>query len=160
MISRKRAWASLDILVDRGLVTPDQSKSYGDLIRDGTSYKDLMVAELGIVMGHLYIAEEEAQKHILHGLRMNLSFISVPEALLSEEDMNQEPWHLEHYSELRSKERFEAEAGEPWHLSLRERFRPDPKVVLWFHKNKDVASASAKIVEIAYRLRTADGRPS
>lgn len=152
MISRKRALASLSLLVDRGLVTPDQAKGYAEMVRDGTSYRDLMLAELGKVVGELYVREEEAQKWVLHGLRVKLSYLSVPEVLLTEDDPSMEPWHRERYSEAKAKTKFEAEAAEPWHPSLRERFRPEGSVVSWFRKNPGVAGAARRILKTAYSV--------
>jgi hypothetical protein len=152
MISRKRAMKALDVLVDKGLLTPQKSKSFVGMIEEGISYKTLMISELGKVMGELYVREEEFQHKILHQLIIPLDKLSVPEVLLLEDQIGVEPWHNERYSEQSTKGKFEQEAGEPWHISLVERFRPDPVVRAYFRDHPEISQFAPSILKSAYRV--------
>lgn len=151
MISRKRGLASLEALVNDGKLTPDAAIPYRKMVEDGLSYRALMIAELGPVTGDLYCAEEEAQALVKLDLRLDLAKMSVPEILWIEDSASSEPHHLERYSELTSKRKFEEEAGEPWHKSLLERFKPSPRVVAYF-ANLDHHRETKAILRIAYGL--------
>lgn len=150
MISRKRAHHALSVLVDRGFITPDQAKGYDGLIEEGISYRAFMMAELGKITGELYIREEEAQHLAIHGLRIPLDKVSVPEVLVLADEISVEPWHNERFSEKPSKERFEQEAAEPWHPSLMARFRPDPGVLAYFKAHPEYAKFRSAILKMAY----------
>lgn len=149
MISKRRAMASLNALLDQGKITPDQADMYQKMVDDGLTYKQLMLAELGKVTGELYCREEEAQAYVKLGLRIKLDAMSVPEILYVEDDSAAEPWHNERYSEASSKRKFDQEAGEPWHPSLRGRFKPDVSVLKWFASQDHLAS-TRKILKMAY----------
>lgn len=150
MISKMKAFRALSELVERGLLTPDQAKNYEGMIEEAVSYRKLMISELGSLTGELYLKEEEAQHFVLHKIRLPLAKLSVPEVLLAEDDLEMEPWHNERYSESPAKAKFSAEAGEPWHISLLDRFRPDPQVVEWFRKRPRYEGAAERILKIAY----------
>lgn len=152
MISRKRARSSLDALLERGLVTPDQAIGYNDLIEEGVSYKTLMISELGKITGELYVREEEAQHYAIHRIRISLDKLSVPEVMFLEDQTGLEPWHQEHFSEKRTKDRFEQEAAEPWHKSLLEKFRPDPRTQLYIQSNREIVQFTSSILKTAYGM--------
>lgn len=149
MISKRRAMASLNALVNAGKLTPDQAGAYHVLVEDGITYKQLMLSELGMVTGEMYCREEEAQAYVKLGMHIDLSKMSVPEILYVEDDAASEPWHNERYGELASKRRFECEAAEPWHASLRSRFRPDHWILQYF-KQVDHIQDTRKILKMAY----------
>lgn len=149
-ISPIRAEKALRTLVRRGLISADQIPNYEGLIKEGVTYKALMVAELGPVIGELYIAEEEAQHWIMDSIRLNSAHISVPEVLLIEDNIIMEPWHEETYSGAPGKEKFEQEAAEPWHVSIREKYRPDPVIRRWFRRHPEYLSHKKRILSIAY----------
>ncbi len=151
-ISRKRGYRSIDELIERGLITPEQSKAYAAMVKEGVSYRDLMIGELGKVIGELYVREEEAQHKILHDLTLNLTHLSVPEVLLLEDNIGLEPWHGERYSELKAKAKFEQEAGEPWHKSLLDRFRPDRRIRAWFRSQPSYKNLTREILRLAYGM--------
>lgn len=152
MISRRRGLASIASLIDAGKLTPDQAGTYEQMVKQGVSYRDLMLSELGKVTGELYLREEEAQALVKLGLTLDLSKMSVPEILWIEDSVTAEPHHLERYSELPTKRKFEEECGEPWHPSLKEMFRPDRRVVLHF-KGIDHQRDTARILKLAYGKR-------
>ncbi len=152
MISQKRAYKALELLVEKGLITPAQSKNYEGMIDERVSYRALMLGELGTITGELYTREEEAQHKIIHGLTIALENVSVPEVLVMEDELGMEPWHRERYSEAMTKSKFEQEAGEPWHVSLRDRFRPDPRVIAYFKRHPEFRKYSTAILKSAYRV--------
>ncbi len=152
MISRKRGLSSLESLIEDGKLTPDAAIPYRKMVEDGLSYKNLMLAELGTVLGELYCMEEEAQALVKLGLKVDLAQMSVPEILWVEDSASSEPHHLEHYSELTTRKKFEEEAAEPWHKSLLERFRPDKRVLAYF-ANVDHHKETKAILRIAYGIR-------
>ena len=152
MISQKRAYRALEILVEKGLITPEQSKNYVGMIDERVSYRSLMLGELGTITGELYCREEEAQHKIIHRLHVSLADLSVTEVLVLEDELGVEPWHNERYSEAKAKGKFEQEAGEPWHVSLRDRFRPDPKIVAYFKRHPEFRKFSTAILKSAYRV--------
>lgn len=150
MISRKLARNALRVLMEKGLITPDQAKVYDGIVEEGISYRAFMMAELGKITGELYVREEEAQHLAVHGIRVPLDKVSVPEMLVLEDDPSAEPWHNERFAEKSSKERFEQEAAEPWHPSLLDRFRPDPGVLAYFKANPEYGKYRSSILKMAY----------
>jgi len=151
-ISVDRATKALNILIRKGLISTDQIPGYRSMVKSGLSYKGLMLAELGKIIGTYYIAEEEAQHDVLHSMKLNLAHMSVPEVLLLEDTFVLEPWHQEAYSIISGTDKFQQEAAEPWHVSLREKYRPDKTVLKWFKTHPEYIPRIPQILKKAYAL--------
>lgn len=151
-VSKKRAHAAIDTLLDRGFLVPSQETEYRIYANNRLSYKTFVIRQLGVVFGNLYVREEEAQHRILDSLSHKLVNISVPEALLLEDNLSVEPWHREKFSEKAGYERFEEEAGEPWHISLKGLYTPDKSVLAYFsNRTAEYAALAGKVLTMAYQ---------
>ena len=141
---------AIEILMDRGLLTPDQSLSLEEMVRKGVSYKDYVLTHVGSALGTLYLKEEWAEHLVLHALDLEFDTLSVPEFYVLEDDITFEPWHRERFSTSPALTQFGMEAGEPWHVSLREKWKPMRDVREWFCSHPAYDDRRSEIIKKAY----------
>jgi hypothetical protein len=122
------------------------------MVDNRLSFKGLMIAELGKIVGTYYVAESEAQYSVLHSTTLDLGHISVPEVLVLEDSPQFEPWHSDSFAILAGRDKFRYEAAEPWHVSLREKYKPDPDLKAWFTRNPAYEAKTPLILKKAYGL--------
>lgn len=144
MIDKEKAYAALGQLVASGAVTQADTDKYRRTVDNGMSYASVIVTELGGEVGMRYLQEEFVQALHFTKKRVEFDKLSVPEVLLIE-NSNVEPWHKGRYSALSGVKKFQEEAAEPWHASLRGTFAPDPEVSLWFNKHPKFFEDAIKI---------------
>lgn len=151
MIDKQRGYEALGKLVVSGTLKPGDSDKYRRGVDDGLSYADVILMELGAEVGLRYLQEEFVQHFHFHKRKLYFDTLSVPEVLLIE-DSQEEPWHKGGYSGQTGPKKFQQEAAEPWHPSLRGLFAPDPDVALWFNNHPKFINEAVKI------LATVDGK--
>lgn len=134
MIDKEKGYKALGALIAAGAVSQSDVDKYRRSVDAEMSYADVILAELGAEVGLRYLQEEYVQA--LHFAKLKLPFdtLSVPEVLLIE-NSDKEPWHKGKYSALSGPKKFQEEAAEPWHASLKSTFTPDPDVALWFNNH-------------------------
>lgn len=149
MIDKKKAMEALGTLIKQGRAEPADATKYQKSVDQGLSYADVILLELGDEVGTAYLKEEFVQA--LHFTKQRVEFdkLSVPEILLIE-NSKVEPWHDAKYSLLSGQKKFEQEAAEPWHPSLRKKFVPDPSISMWFNKHPRFFEEGVKIVATVY----------
>jgi hypothetical protein len=150
VIDKKKAMDALGQLMKQGQASPEDVAKYQKSVDAGMSYADVIVAELGAETGMRYLQEEFVQA--LHFLKRKIEFdkVSLPEILLVE-NSSDEPWHKAKYSLLPGHKKFQEEAAEPWHPSLRGTFAPDPAVSMWFNQHPRFFQDSVKILKTVYQ---------
>lgn len=141
---------AIEMLMDRGLLTPDQSIPLESMVRKGVSYKDYVITHVGTALGTLYLKEEWAEHLVLHALDLQFDALSVPEFYVLEDDITFEPWHREKFATSSVMEQFCMEAAEPWHVSLRERWKPLNTIVEWFRSHPAYDDHRSEIIKKAY----------
>lgn len=149
MIDRVKALEALGKLIKDGQAEPSDAAKYRKGVDAGMSFADVIVAELGGDMGMRYLQEEFVQA--LHFLKRRIDFdkVSLPEILLVENSKD-EPWHKAQFSLLSFQKKFEQEAAEPWHPSLRKKFVPDPAISMWFNQHPRFIEESVKVLTTVY----------
>lgn len=151
MIDKKAGYEALGKLVSAGAASASDTDKYRRSVDSGLSYADVIVMELGAEVGMRYLKEEFVQALHFTGQKLPFDKLSVPEVLLVE-NSDKEPWHKGKYSTLSGPKKFQQEAAEPWHPSLRGIFAPDAEVSLWFNKHPKFFEEAIKI------LATVDGK--
>ena len=146
----KLALEAMENLLDRGVLTPDQSIPYEKLVQKGVSFEDYVLSHVGNALGTLYLKEERAEHLLLYGVDLDFSTLSVPEMVLLQDDITLQPWHQERFSSSQIEMQFRMEASEPWHISLREKWKKVGEISGWFALNPRYGEESAKIVREAY----------
>lgn len=134
MIDKDKGYKALGALIAAKAVSPSDVDKYRLGVDRGLSYADVILAELGEEVGLRYLQEEYVQAIHFARLRLPFDTLSVPEVLLIE-NSDKEPWHKGKYSALSGPQKFQEEAAEPWHASLKSTFTPDPEVSLWFNNH-------------------------
>ena len=149
MIDKRKAMEALGTLIKQGRAEPADAAKYQKSVDQGLSYADVILLELGEEVGAAYLKEEFVQA--LHFAKKKIEFdkVSVPEVLLIE-NSDLEPWHDKKYSLLSGQKKFEQEAAEPWHPSLRKKFVPDPAVSLWFNRHPRFFEEAMKVLTTVY----------
>lgn len=149
MIDKKKAMEALGTLIKQGRAEPTDATKYQKSVDQGLSYAEVVLLELGGEVGEAYLKEEFVQALHFAKRRVEFDKVSVPEILLIE-NSDLEPWHDKKYSLLTGQKKFEQEAAEPWHPSLRKKFVPDQAVSLWFNKHPRYFEESVKILATVY----------
>lgn len=149
MIDKKKAMEALGGLIKQGRAEPADATKYQKSVDQGLSYADVILLELGEETGSSYLKEEFVQALHFSKRRVEFDKLSVPEILLIE-NSEFEPWHKAEYSLLSGQKKFEQEAAEPWHPSLRKKFIPDPEVSMWFNRHPRFFEESIKILATVY----------
>lgn len=149
MIDKKKAMEALGTLIKQGRAEPSDATKYQKSVDQGLSYADVILLELGEEVGAAYLKEEFVQALHFAKKRVEFDKVSVPEILLIE-NSDLEPWHDKKYSLLSGQKKFEQEAAEPWHPSLRKKFVPDPTISLWFNRHPRFFEESVKILTTVY----------
>lgn len=145
MIDKKKALEALGELLRNGKAEPEHVEKYKKSVEAGMSYADVIVTELGAETGMRYLQEEFVQALHFTKKRVEFDKLSVPEVLLIE-NSKVEPWHNGEYSLLSGPKKFQQEAAEPWHPSLRHMFAPDPNVSFWFNNHPKFFEDAVKIL--------------
>jgi len=145
MIDKEKGFQALGKLVAAGVASPADAEKYKKGLDAGMSFADLIVSELGGDVGLRYLQEEFVQA--IHFLKRRIEFdkVSLPEVLLVENSKD-ELWHKGKFSTLSFPKKFQEEAAEPWHPSLRKHFAPDPEVALWFNNHPKFFDDAIKIL--------------
>ncbi len=141
---------AIENLLDRGVLTPDQSIPYEKLVQKGVSFKDYVLSHVGTALGTLYLKEERVEHLVLYAVDLDLSTLSVPEMVLLQDDLTLQPWHQEKFSGSSIEMQFRMEASEPWHISLREKWKKVGEVSAWFASHPHYQVESEKVVATAY----------
>jgi hypothetical protein len=144
MIDKEAGFKALGKLIAAGVASQSDVDKYRSTVDRGMSYADVILAELGKDVGLRYLQEEYVQALHFAGLRLPFDKLSVPEVLLIE-NSEKEPWHKGRYSTLSGPKKFQEEAAEPWHASLRNTFAPDPDVALWFNNHPKFFNDAVRI---------------
>ena len=151
-ISKKRAHEAIDVLVGKGLITPDESLPLIDLVENKVSFRKWATDTLGKITGTLWMREELSQMYYLQDIKIDPNYLTVPEILLYQDDLLIEPWHKERFSRSDRVGRFCMEAAEPWHASLVSKYRKDPEVLAYFSQYPEYYQKAPDIVATAYSM--------
>jgi hypothetical protein len=149
MIDKRKAMEALGTLIKQGRAEPADAAKYQKSVDQGLSYADVILLELGEEVGAAYLKEEFVQALHFSKKRIEFDKVSVPEILLIE-NSDLEPWHDKKYSLLSGQKKFEQEAAEPWHPSLRKKFAPDADVSLWFNRHPRFFEEAVKVLTTVY----------
>jgi hypothetical protein len=150
MIDQQKGYAALGKLIAAGVVTASDADKYRRSVDEKFSLAQVIVTDLGADVGMRYLREEFVEHLHFTKQRLMLDKLSVPEFLLIE-NSEVEPWHKGQFSMLSFPKKFQQEAAEPWHPSLRGTFAPDADVALWFNNHPKYINEAVKI------LATVDG---
>lgn len=145
MIDKKKAIDALGMLVREKKATVGDIEKYKKSVEAGLSYAELIVMELGPDIGFRYLQEEFVQALHFTGKRVEFDKLSLPE-VLQIENSSVEPWHKGEYSLLSGPKKFQQEAAEPWHPSLRGMFAPDADVSAYFNRHPKFFDEAVKIL--------------
>lgn len=148
MIDKEKAGKVLDELVKVGLISKAAAVAYANTVEMGISFALFSIQTLGPVVGNRYIAEQFVE-YLEHDQKVALDQISVPEMILGECSGKQK-WHTKEHFETIEKF-FEAESGEPWHPSLRDKHKPLPDVATWFNDRPYSSKLAIKILTTVYK---------
>ena len=144
MIDKDKGYKALGQLIAAGVSSQSDTDKYRSTVDKGMSYADVILAELGGEVGLRYLQEEFVQHFHFTKEKLHFDTLSVPEVLLIE-NSDKEPWHKGKYSTLSGPKKFQEEAAEPWHASLRNTFAPDPDVALWFNNHPKFFNDAVRI---------------
>ena len=132
MINQPKAKAAIAKLIEGGYITNAQGTSLIPDVDAGKSFADFCIAQLGPELATRYLAEEFMEHLKIHGERIELDKVSVPEHLLTEA---KQEWHTTARFVMSGNIWAVEEAAEPWHPSLKKDYKPSPEVGMWFNKN-------------------------
>jgi hypothetical protein len=151
VIDQKKGFEALGMLIKSGVVSASDADKYRRSVDEKFSYAQAVVIELGAEVSMRYLREEFVEHLHFTGKKLPFDTLSVPEVLLIE-NSEVEPWHKGRFSALSTPKKFQQEAAEPWHASLRSMFTTDPDVALWFNNHPKYINEAVKI------LATVDGK--
>lgn len=142
--------SAIATLFKDGKLSTEDATRLSQMTERGVSYADLMIAELGKEIATRYLAEEYVQHIEFTGEGLAFDKLSVPEVLMIENEQ-EEPWHQGAYSLLPGQKKFEQEAAELWHASLRKKgYKPDLDVTKWFNEHPAYSNIALKILKTVY----------
>jgi len=146
-IDKEKAGKALEGLAK--LIPGPQVIFYANTVEQGLSYADFCLQTLGLEAGNRYLAEQYVE-YLEYMVKAAFDKISVPEVVLAELSAKQE-WHKP-ANFATAESFFSAEAGEPWHPSLRGKYtKPTPEVTTWFNDRPYSFKLAVKILTTVYK---------
>lgn len=121
---------------------------YANTVEQGLSYADFCFNTLSQDVGKQYLSEQYVE-YLESNVKAAFDKISVPEVILAELSQRQD-WHKpEHFANAEAF--FSAEASEPWHPSLRAKYKPTPDAATWFNDRPYSFKLAVKILTTVYK---------
>lgn len=146
-IDREKAGKALDELVKRGMPR-EEAVSHANGVERDLSFALFCVQTLGPVVGNRYVSEQFVE-YLEYGAKIEFDKVSVPEVLLTELLTRQE-WHKpDHVASMETF--FRAEAAEPWHPSLRDKYQPVSDAAAWFNDRPYSFKLAVRILTSVYK---------
>lgn len=145
-IDKEKAGTALEGLAK--LIPGPQVIFYANTVEQDLSYAEFCLQTLGPKVGERYLSEQYVE-YLEYMVKAAFDKVSVPEVVLAELSGKQD-WHkADNFATVEAL--FSAEAGEPWHPSLREKYKPTPEVTTWFNDRPFSSKLSIRILTTVYK---------
>lgn len=146
-IDKEKAGKALEELVKAGL-SREHVVFYANTVEQDLSYAHFCITAMGSAVGDRYLSEQFVE-FLEYGVKVEFDKISVPEVILAEVTQRQD-WHKPaHFANAEAF--FNAESGEPWHPSLRAKYKATPDVAAWFNDRPYSFKLAVKILTTVYK---------